>query len=921
MADSPGQPVATSLLLETKLYVPRWRPGSVPRGRLLQRLHEGAKRKLTLLSAPPGFGKTTLLAEWLAEAPADARPVAWLSLDQSDNHPVTFWTYLIAALQRVQPEIGASVVALLQSPQLPPIETLLAIVLNELSAMPHQLVLVLDDYHVIEASPIHDGIAYLLDHLPPQIHLVIASRADPSVPLARLRGRGDLAEIRAADLRFTPAEAAAFLNGAMGLDLSAQQVAALELRTEGWIAALQLAALSLQGRDDIAAFITAFTGNDRYIVDYLVAEVLQRQPEHVRTFLLQTSILDRLSAPLCDAVTGQERGKAMLATLERGNLFVVPLDDERRWYRYHHLFADVLRAHLLEEQPGQLAQLHGRASAWFEQNGQPSDAIRHALAANDLARAAGLVELAASALLQSRQEAMLLGWLTALPDELVSRRPVLSALYAGTLLSNGRLDGVDARLCDAEHWLHAANQPDRPAGPVVGMVVVDDEVFRRLPGLIAVYRAGHALLLGRVAETITYAQRALALVPEDDQLERGSAAGLLGLAAWTSGDLEEGHRMYTACVASLERAGHIADTFGCTLALADIRITQGRLREAMSAYERALQRATRPGAPLLRGTADMFVGMSELARERNDLPTALQQLRHSKELGEHLGLPQNPYRWCVALARIRQAEGDLESAIALLGDAERLYVGDFFPNVRPVAALKARLRVAQGRVGEALAWARAQDLSARDDLSYLREFAHITLARVLLARSTSDRVGHSILEALGLLERLVQAAEAGGRTGSVIELLVLQALAQQTRGDLSAALVPLTRALALAEPEGYVRVFVDEGAAMTVLLEAAAQRGIAPDYVQRLLATFGLGEDVIPVKRGAGESLSERELEVLRLLSTDLAGPDIARELVVSLNTMRTHTKNIYSKLGVTSRRAAVRRAEELALFSPTRRP
>src|SRR5437867_2981052 len=420
-------------LLETKFYVPRWRRGLVPRPRLNDRLNRGAESKLTLVSAPAGFGKTTLLADWLAAVEVDGRTVTWLSLDQSDNHPASFWTYLIAALQTAEPHIGASAISLLQSPQPPPIEAVLTLLLNELGGMSTDLVLVLDDYHVIDAREVHDGVVFLLDHLPPRPQLVIASRADPPLPMARLRARGELVEIRAADLRFTPDEAAVYLNQGMGLDLTAHDMAVLEDRTEGWIAALQLAALSMQGRDDVAGFIADFAGDDRYIVDYLVEEVLQRQPDDVQTFLLQTSILGRLSGPLCDAVTGQGGGKAMLEALDRGNLFLVPLDDRRRWYRYHHLFADVLQARLLDEQPGQVPDLHRRASAWYQQNGEPAVAIGHALAAEDFERAADLAELEIPAIRRTRQEAMVHGWLELIPDEVVRVRPVLSVGFAGAL--------------------------------------------------------------------------------------------------------------------------------------------------------------------------------------------------------------------------------------------------------------------------------------------------------------------------------------------------------------------------------------------------------------------------------------------------------------------------------------------------------
>jgi LuxR family maltose regulon positive regulatory protein len=433
--------------------------------------------------------------------------------------------------------------------------------------------------------------------------------------------------------------------------------------------------------------------------------------------------------------------------------------------------------------------------------------------------------------------------------------------------------------------------------------------------MIAVYRAAYAQALGDVSNTIKYAWRVLDLLPEEDHLGRGAATALLGLASWANGDLEAAHRMFADGIASVQMAGNLADAISGTIALADIRIAQGRLREAMRTYERSLQLATEQGEPAPRGTADLYIGMSELHREQNDLHAATQHLLKSEELGEHNRLAQNRSRWYVALARIREAQGDLDGALDLLQEAGRLFIRDFFPNVRPVAALVTRVWVAQGRLGEALGWAREQGLSIEDDLSYLREFEHITLARVLLARYKSERADRSMLEAIGLLERLLKAAHEGGRTGSVIEILVLQALAHQAQGDIPAALAPLSRALTLAEPEGYVRMFVDEGSPMAILLEAAAKHGIAPTYVRQLLIAFGKAEDRTPVKQGLLEPLSERELEVLRLLRTDLNGPEIARELVVSLNTMHTHTKNIYSKLGVNNRRAAVRRAEELDLL------
>jgi LuxR family transcriptional regulator, maltose regulon positive regulatory protein len=904
-------------ILATKLYIPTTRTNAVRRPRLIERLNKGLERKLTLISASAGFGKTTLVSEWVA---CCERSVAWLSLDEQDNDTKRFFTLLVAALQTIEENIGAGVIGSLQSPQPPSIESILTALLNEISAIPYKFVLVLDDYHVIDSEAIDEALTFLLEHLPPPMHLVIATRENPQLPLGRLRARGHLTELRDTDLRFSPGEANAFLTQAMGLDLSADEIHALETRTEGWIAGLQLAALSMQGREDIPAFIRAFAGDNRYIVDYLVEEVLQRQPDDVRSFLLQTSILDRLQGPLCDAVTGQEDGSARLQSLERGNFFVVPLDDRRHWYRYHHLFAEVLSAHLRAEQPDRIAALHRRASAWHERYGSEADAIRHALAAGDFARAADLVELACPAMSRTKEENRLLGWLQALPVELVRCRPVLSVWYAGALLASGKVEAVEDRLRDAERWLETtADMRERQEAPPAEMVVADDEEFRRLPGSIAVYRSGLALVLGDVTASMIYARRALDLVPEDDRLRRGAATALLGLASWRSGNLEEAHRMFVDGLANVRLAGANSDVINGAIAVADIRIAQGRLREAMLTYERGLQLAKDLGEPELRGTADIYVGMSELCLEHDDLHAAAQHLLRSKEQGEHAGFPQNRYRWCVAMARLREAQGDLDGALDLLHEAEHLYVSDFFPIVRPVTALKARVWIAQGKLGEALDWAREQGLSVRDDLGYLREFEHITLAKLLVARYKSDREDRFMVEAMEFLERLLHAAEAGKRTGSAIEILVVQALAHHTQGDIPAALVPLERVLTLAEPEGYVRIFVDEGRPMAALLEAAMKQGIAFNYVRLLLTAFSKAEGSPPatqvVSEPLSERLSERERDVLRLLGTDLSGPDIARELMVSLNTVRTHTKNIYDKLGVNNRRAAVRRSEELGLF------
>ncbi len=902
----------TRPLLASKLRVPALRPRTVTRPRLTERLRGASRSVLTLLSAPAGFGKTTLLTEWLASVPAAEASVAWLSLDVRDNDPAVFWTYVVAALQTAAESVGAAAKSLLQSPQ-PSTEAALAVLLNDLHAVPRDILLVLDDYHLIEAPEVHDGMAFLLEHLPPQLHLVLATRADPALAVARLRGRGELIEVRAADLRFTPEESAAYLNGPMGLALSGADVAALDGRTEGWIAALQLAALSMRGRDDVSEFIAGFAGDDRYIVDYLAEEVLQRQPAPVRDFLLRTSVLGRLSGPLCDAVTGQEGGRARLVSLERANLFLIPLDGRREWYRYHHLFADVLQAHLLEERATEVPELHRRASAWFEQNDDPSQAIDHALDGADFARAAGLMELAIPAVRRDRREAELRRWVRMLPDEVVRVRPVLGIAFVGALAQGEEFDSIGERLSVVERSLRSDGDvwPEQPPPDVV---VVDEEGYRLLPGSIELYRAALALANGDLGGTVTHARQATALSPPDGYLIRAAAAGLSGLASWTTGDLEPAHQAYVDSVAGLQRDGSISDVLGCCIALGDLRTAQGRLGDALRTYDWALHLAApAPGAQPLRGTADMHVGIAGVMLERGDLPTAAEHLIRSQQLGEHNGLRQNRYRWRVAMARLREAEGDLDAALELLDDANRVYAGDFSPNVRPVPAVRARLRVRRGELSHADAWAREQQLCADDDLSYLREYEHLTLVRILLAQHSTDRDDTGLDDATGLLDRLLLAAERGERAGSVIEVLILLALAQHARGNVPAALNALRRAVTLAEPEGHVGVFADAGPPMVDLLKALAKQAAAPGYVRKLLTT-GRGQPMT-IPQGLIQPLSDRELDVLRFLGSDLDGPDIARELSVSLNTMRTHTKNIYAKLGVTSRRAAVSQAHELGLL------
>lgn len=892
-------------ILATKLYVPPFRANGVLRSRLSERLDAGLRSKLILVSAPAGFGKTTMVGEWAAgcnRLEPEVRP-AWLSLDEGDSDPARFLAYLVVALRTVAGDIGQGTLDMLQSPQPPPTESMLSALLNEIATLPQSVVLVLDDYHLVDSEPVDRAVAFVLEHLPPQLHLIIATREDPRLPLARWRARGELTELRAADLRFTATEAAEFLNRVMSLDLSATDVTALEARTEGWIAGLQLAALSIRGRPDAAGFIQAFTGSNRFVLDYLVEEVLERQPQAARSFLLQTSILDTLCGPLCDAVTGQRHGKDTLERLERDNLFVVPLDDDRRWYRYHHLFADVLQAHLLEEQPDQLPTLHTRASRWYEENGSRSDAVRHALLAEDFEWAADLIELAGPSVVTGSHTAIWLKWARSLPDELIRARPVLSVWYAYALLGTGELEAAEARLTDAERWLEP--------GPGQPTVAVGQEELRSLLATIGVARAYRAHSLGDVPGTVKHARGVLELLPEGDHLRREQAIALMGMTYWTSGDLEATDRLFADYSQRQVTAGNILVAISAMSVLPDIRPALGRLRGAVDALTRLLQVVVDQGEPLPPETADLYRGLGELALEQGCHAAAAAHLLRSKELGEQGEQPVWRWRWHVAQARLREAQGDPEGALGLLDEAQRLFIRTPLPDARPLAALKARIWATQGRLTEALEWARERGLSVDDDLSYLHEFEHVTLAKVLIARGE--------LEAIGLLERLLQAAEEGGRIGSSIEILVLQALAHHAQGDTSAALAPLERALSLAEPEGYVGVFVSEGPPMARLLTAAASRRIAPDYARRLLAAFpSTGPDGAepPGARFEGPGLlSDREIEVLHLIATGLTNREIAAQLFLSVYTVKAHARSIYDKLDAHSRTQATARARELGIL------
>ena len=885
-------------LLGTKLFLPRLRAHTVQRDRLVALVDRGLCARLLLVSAPAGFGKTTLVVDRLTAT--EEKAVAWLSLDPGDDHPTTFWTYVVSALRTAVPHVGTDALALLDDPQPPPLEVVLTTLLNELGRCQEDVVLVLDDYHVVGSLDVHTQLAFLLEHLPPCVHLVLVTRADPALPLARLRAAGELVEIRAADLRFSEEETATYLAGAMSLNLSPADVSALGERTEGWIAALQLAALSMSGREDPGAFIAQFAGDDRYLVDYLVEEVLQRLPDEVHDFLLRTSVLDRLSGPLCDALVGTSDGRATLEALERANLFLIPLDDRRRWYRYHHLFADVLRARLHEQRPGLVPELHQRASAWFAENGDRSEAIRHARSAGEVERVADLIELEMRAMRRHRREPLLRRWLEDLPADVLRARPVLANGLAGCMLSTGTVDGVEGWLDVADSWL------DGDLMPGEGAVVVDPDEVPRLAADVLVHRSGLALVRGDVTGSTALAKEAAARATAEDRLTMGATSALIGLAAWASGDLDTAHASYAACLPHFDALDHVADFMGCSLGLADIQVAQGRPRAALRTVEAALALAQRQEG-VVRGIADMLIARAALQVELGDHETALRGLQRAREMGNHAGLPQSPYRCRVAMAHVREVQGDVDTSLLKLDEAIALYNGEFSPNARPVPARRARVALRHGRLADALSWADASEVAPDVEPSYLREYELVTLAKVLAATGRCH-------DALDLLARV--RAAATHRAGSMIDVCTAQALVLDADGDREAAVASLEVALRLAEPEGFVRQFLDEGPAMAVLLHAVATSSAAAAYARALLGQGSPARDAPAhsVQRMV-DPLSARELEILRLLASELTGPDMARHLVVSLNTVRTHIKNVYVKLGVNSRMGAVRRAHELELL------
>jgi LuxR family maltose regulon positive regulatory protein len=895
-------------LVATKLHLPRLQPGFVPRRRLLDRLEAAPAEQLVLVCAPAGFGKTALLGDWAGQR---RRAVAWLSLDEGDNDPARFWRHVVAALDRVRPGVAGEVAPLLGPPAPPSFEGVVSALINELAAQPDRVLLVLDDYHLIQAHQVHGAVEFLLEHPPPGLQLVVASRTDPPLPLARLRARARLAEVRERDLRFTTEEAAALLREAVGPDLPEEAVAALTARTEGWVAGLQLAGLSLRGQADPAGFVASFSGSHRYVLDFLAEEVLDRQPQDLRGFLLETSILERLSGPLCDTVTGRSDSQRLLEQVERANLFLVPLDEVRGWWRYHHLFADLLRARLRRERPERVAALHRAAAAWSEAHGLADDAVRHAGAAGDAAWAARLVERHADAVLLRSERATLERWLAALPAELVDSRPRLLLARALAALVGGRADEVADRLEAAERALAGA-AGEEPFEPSVGRA---GSLLANVRATVALERAFLAELHGDAERQIAFGRRALAEVDEGERTLDAIVRGHLGVAEWLSGRLPEAARTLASSIDRLYAIGERFLAVRVSEHLGQVQRAQGDLDAALATYRRALEIAAPQGQAAMPAAGIAHVGMAEVAYQRGELDAALRHLDQGIAPCRQLIFAQPVATGLATLAWIRQARGDPAGALEAMDEAARVTPGQEVAGLlNPVPALRARLLLAQGDLPAAARWVGQRGLRPDDQPSYPREPGHLLLARVLLAQQRPE-------QALGLLDRLHALAVAQGRNGSLIEILALRSLALAAGGEEPGAVAALGEALALAAPQGYVRVFADEGPPMRALLGrlAAAMRtehaaaGVPLGYLGRLVRAFE--RDAAPVIPGLVEQLSPRELEVLRLLAAGRANQQIAEELVVAPNTVKKHVTHILEKLGAANRTEATARARELGLL------
>ena len=906
-------------VLATKLHVPNPRRQLVPRPRLTDRLsaRSTVMPRLVLVAAPAGFGKTTVLTQWLSATDStSAQPaprVAWLSLDEGDSDVARFLGHVVAALQTTNSDLGVDALALMDTDRGFATDAVLVSLVNDLDTIADPTVLALDDYHLVDAPAVHEAMSFLLDNLPRQVTVAITTRADPPLPLSRLRARDELVEIRAADLRFTGDETELLLNDVMGLALAPHHVAALGTRTEGWAAGLQLAALSARERTDagdVDGFVEAFSGSHRFVLDYLLEEVLRSQPEDIRAFLLDTSILQELSGALCDAVTGRSDSQLVLEALERSNLFLIPLDDQRRWFRYHHLFADALRAQLAPANHQRVAQLHRAASRWYTREGRLSDAIGHALAAGDAEYAAELLEFALADLRRRRETRALHDWIAALPEELVRRRPLLAACAAWNRLTVGDLDGVTAWLDIAEAALRSAPPSPIPAAELPQAALADRySELRALPATIEVYRASVAQARGDIAGTVSHAAKARELSGPTDHAARSGAFGFLALAAWAAGDLDTAVDTFAETFASMRAGAMVADELAASVVMASLWLARGAPVEARRCYEAALAAAADHPAQALPIIGDLHVGLADVLREQGELDAANEHLQTARELGEASSLPENRFRWYAATGALLRARGELDAAVEMLQRAETLYLPGFFPDTRPLAAVIARVRISQYRVADAWDWARSRAVSANQNPTYLAEYDQLTLARLLIAEG-------DIRAALGLIDRVLDAATGAGRQGSMLEARLVRALAHHGAGDDDAATADLAAALSVGVPAGYCRLFLDEGAPVVGLLERLTH-GAAPDaqrHAESLLAATGASVARAPAAASL-DVLSERERQVLRLLASELSGPEIAQQLFVTVNTLRTHTKHIFAKLDVTTRRAAVQRATELRLL------
>ncbi len=905
------------LLLQTKLHIPPIRSGLVSRPRLIEQLNAGLtmqgafSRKLTLVSAPAGFGKTTLLSEWVhamaGRTPAVA--VAWLSLDEEDNDPARFLSYLITALRTIEPDIGKGTVSALQSPQPPSTEALLTGLVNEVAAFPHGIVLVLDDYHLIEMHQIHDALTFLLRHLPVTMHLVIATREDPHLPLARLRARGQLAEVRAADLRFSLDETVEFLNRAMGLDLSAQDIAALVNRTEGWIAGLQLAALAvqgtvpMQGRGDASELIHSFSGSHRYVLDYLMEEVLEQQSDSVQAFLLETSILDRLTGSLCDYLTGQESGQPTLEMLERANLFLVPLDSRRHWYRYHHLFADLLRQRLRQTYPEKLPILHRRAGDWFRHQGYHREAIKYSLAAGDYQGAAESIGAMGIDIIQQGEHTTVSQWIHALPEELVKDQPYLCVLHAWALLLAGQLDTAQARLLDAENALENPKHQD-------------DEQADTILALVHSHRAYLAFMMGEHDKTISYARQALERLPESAALMKVQTALYLGVAYRFQGQFRPALNILRDTLPRARELGSSSVAILCYLNLADLHSDLAQLHRAKDVCEQALAFTEQHiGHPEMPFTGYVYVTIGRILRQWNQLEDSYNFTAKGLALCRDWNVAEILALSCIEFAYIHQALGNDRQARASMQEAIQIYEG-FSPwGIKYGAAHQAKMNLVRGEIDAAGRWAQANDLVVDGDFESHREIEYLVLARVYIAQKRFE-------EARSLVERIYRTAQETGKRHTELEGLVLLALVFSMQGETDQAFAYLETALSIGEPEGFIRIFVDEGSPMAHLLYNALSRGVAPEYVSRLLAAFpgAEPEQAEATKTQAHETelvepMSERELEVLQLIAEGLTNREIASRLYLSLNTVKAHSRNIYGKLGVHNRTQAVARARALGVL------